>query len=280
MGDQKWASDDAADDLLAGILDETATEAEAEEQRIQAEIEAKKQEEQLKKEEEKRRKRQEAEQRLSAEKERLQEVEKRRTQKMEALRREELIESGEWVPPEEEEEEQEPQQAQDQPPPEATQPPQQGVHPQGHHPHSQHQAPGAAAQYATGEQPVQEIPQKSGKGVMIALTLVILGVIGAGAVAFFVLPDGYEIDGTTYERASYSPSETTTTVVEIGFQALPEEEEEEAAPPSRPSPPPPAATGGGGSSSGSSGATSSDDDDDDDSPSIDLGGSDPFGSGH
>lgn len=274
MGDQKWASDDAADDLLAGILDETATEAEEEEQRIQAEIEAKKQEEQRRKEEEERRKRQEAEQRLSAEKERLQEVEKRRTQKMEALRREELIESGEWVPPEEEEEEEQ-QEAQDQPPPEATQPPQQGAHPHGHphqHPGQHHQTPGAAAaQSATGSQPVEEIPQKSNKGVMVALTLVVLGVIGAGAVAFFVLPEGYEIDATTYERTSFAPSETTTSVVEIGFQALPEEEDDPA-PAARPSPRP-------APSPSPSPAPAQEEEEEDDSPSIDLGGSDPFGSG-
>ena len=47
---QRWASDDDANDLLAGILDETEQDARAEEQRIQAEIQAREAEERRKKE--------------------------------------------------------------------------------------------------------------------------------------------------------------------------------------------------------------------------------------
>lgn len=200
MGQQKWASDDDAGDLLAGILDETATEAEAEQQRIAAEMKAREDEERRLKEEEEARKRAEAEFRLSREKERLQEVEKRRSQKLEALRIEELKESGQWVPPEVE--------TDDQPltaPPTAVQPPPEA-------------RPQPAPQPVVAQAPPSK---KSNVGYLIALVVLLLALGSAGFYAFVVLPDGYEVDSTTYAKTSIAPAEKAITVVELGFAPIP-----------------------------------------------------------
>ncbi len=209
MGNQKWASDDDAGDLLAGILDDTATEAEAEQERIAAEIKARQEEEQRKKEEEEAKKRAEAEARLSAEKERLQQVEKRRTQKLEALRIEDLKESGQWNPPEELSDEKDEKET---PPAAAQRPPQAAAQP-------------APRPMAPAPEP---IPQKSNTGLVIGLAALILAVVGAAVIAFVVLPDGYEVDNTTYAKTTYTPAQSEITVVELGFAPLPEKKVEEA----------------------------------------------------
>lgn len=76
---------DSAGDLLAGILDETAGLAEAEEQRLQAELDAQRRAEEEKKRQEEARKRQDAEARIQEEASRRQQAERKRASMLRAI---------------------------------------------------------------------------------------------------------------------------------------------------------------------------------------------------
>ena len=79
----KWASDDDAGSLLAGILDDTETAAQAEQARLEAAVKAKQEEEERMRLEEEDRKRREAEEKLRSEQSRQEQIKQRRTAKME-----------------------------------------------------------------------------------------------------------------------------------------------------------------------------------------------------
>jgi hypothetical protein len=208
---RKYASDDDAENLLAGILDETEDVAKAEQERIEAEIRAKEDEERRRKEEEERRKKEEAAKRLSAELERLEKVEQRRTEKLKALEIEELKERGEWVDPEEERrklEEKLKKEAELAAMKEAAEQ-------EARRKHAAPQQQRAAAHAAE--------PQKSGSGMMIGLAIGLAVLLAGGGVAFAMV-GGYEIDSATYSKAVFAPKESKVAMVEKGFTPIPKDE--------------------------------------------------------
>jgi hypothetical protein len=205
----KWASDDDAGDLLAGILDDTATEAALEQQRIEADLKAREEEERRRKAAEEERKRLEAEARISAEMDRLEQIEKRRTQKVEALKIEELKASGQWKPPEEPVERKQPDAAAIQ----AAIAAQAAM---------AAPVPQAAAQPMAQAMPMAPEPQ-SKKPVAILGGVVALVVVAAVAVVALA-GGGYELDNTPYTKAVYSPKDSQTLLVEMAFAPLPKPE--------------------------------------------------------
>lgn len=219
MSKRKWASDDDAGDLLAGILNETEVDARAEEERIQREIQAREAEERRRYEMEEARKRQEAEARISAEMERQNQNAERRTQKMEALKIEDLKARGEWVDPEIEaakkraEEEAKRQAAEQQALAEARR---------------------AAAEAKVASEAVMSAApapvaantnskMKFVVGGLIAALLIAAGTLGA------VASGSYEPDVTPYSKVTYSPKDVQVAMVEHGFTLIPKAEPETTA---------------------------------------------------
>lgn len=211
---QKWASDDDAEGLLAGILDETEDVARAEKERLEAEMRAKEEEEKRRAEEEERKRREEAEARLTAERERLEKVEERRTQKMEALRVEELKERGEWVDPEEiarkEAEEAAKREAEAQ---------------RQREERAKEQAALMAAQQAHSAANSPAEQQSSNKGLIIGAVVALVLVVGAG-VTIVALTTGYTADSATYTKTVFTPKEVEVAMVEAGFTPIPKAEPE------------------------------------------------------
>ncbi|MBA2662924.1 MAG: hypothetical protein H0U74_11550 [Bradymonadaceae bacterium] len=206
----KWASDDDAGDLLAGILSDTESDATMEQQRIEAEMNARQEEARRIKESDERQRRAEAEARISAEMDRLQEVEKRRTQKIEALKIEDLKESGQWKPPEEAAEVKQAREAQAQ----MAAAQMAALHaPQ----------PQAPAQQQMAQAPVA-VEKKSNVLPLAILGAVLVLVVGAGGIAFALMTGGYKVDNTAYTKAVYSPKDNQILLVEKGFSPLPKEE--------------------------------------------------------
>lgn len=212
-----WASDDDANDLLAGILSDTEEEAAAEQQRIEAELKAREEEERRQKEEEEARRRAEAEARMTAEMDRQGDLEKRRTMRMEALRIEELKERGEWVDPEVKAAEEEAARREKEA--EAARLAALAAERQAPTPEQQAQAQAAGASS-------QKEPAAS------KTPLIILGVVGALVVALavvFVLlaQGGYEVDQRSYAKVVYQPKDPEVKLVTMSFSPLPKVEEEE-----------------------------------------------------
>ena len=224
---RKYASDDDAENLLAGILDETEDVARAEQERIEAELAAKEAEERRKKEDAARAKKEEAAAKLSAEMERLQKVEQRRTEKLEALKIEELKARGEWIDPEIERKKLEKQiqeEAERKAMEEAAE---------------RKAKKKAAAAFKSEAMPVQAISaeeKKSNNALVLGIVVAVLAAVGAGAA---VVLGGYQPDGATYSKAVFAPKEQTVAVVEKAFTPLPKPEpvvaevEEDTAPTSR-----------------------------------------------
>ena len=96
-GRGNWASDEDASDLLAGILDETATAASAEQQRLADELHEREVAEKAELEAAEARKREQAEAKLSAEADRQAQLQEKRTARLEAIKVEELKAKGETV---------------------------------------------------------------------------------------------------------------------------------------------------------------------------------------
>ncbi len=206
---QKWASDDNADSLLAGILDETEDVARAEQERLEAEMRAKEEEERRKAEEAEQQRRQEAEARLSAERERLEKAEERRTQKLEALRVEELKERGEWIDPAEvarkEAEEAARREAEAQ---------------KAREERAKEQAALLAAQQNLAASQAPGAEQGSNKGLMIGAIVALVLVLAAG-VGIVVLVGGYQPDSATYTKTVFTPKDVEVAMVEAGFTPIP-----------------------------------------------------------
>lgn len=214
----KWASDDDATNLLAGILDETEEVAQAEEARLESELQRRAEAERqraLAKEQERLA---EAERRLAAERERVVAAEQRRTQKMEALRIEDLKERGEWVDPAEiaraEAEEQARREAEAE---------------RARTERAKEQAALIAAQQNLENERLSA-PAKGSSGIaMFALAIamaLLIGGVGTAAVVF----GGYKLDATTYTKSVYRPADQRVTMVEAGFTPLPKPALIEAAP--------------------------------------------------
>ncbi len=201
----KWASDDDANDLLAGILNETADDAAAEEAKVQAEIEAKLEAERSAKAQARAAKLAEADARISAERERQEKLNERRTAKMEALRIEDLKAKGEWVDPAEIARQQAEAEAQ----------------------RRADEARLAAAMAEVTPQPtVQPIatiaPPPSNRGFgAVAVALALLGLIGAVGLTIGLTQSGYELDQTAYAKAVYSPKDTTVGQLDTAFEVIP-----------------------------------------------------------
>lgn len=208
---RKYASDDDAENLLAGILDETEDVAKAEQERIEAELRAKEDEERRKKEDEQRKKKEAAAARLSAELERLEKVEQRRTAKMEALKIEDLKDRGEWIDPEIER-----KKLEDKIKKEAElQAMKEAAEIEARRKAQPQQAAGMSMGSSAPE-------QKSNIGVIIGAVLVAV-LLGGGGLAFAVV-GGYEVDQATYSKAVFAPKDEQVAVVTKGFTPIPQPE--------------------------------------------------------
>lgn len=213
---QRWASDDDANDLLAGILDETESDAKAEEARIQAEIQAREEEERRKREAEEEKKRREAEARISAEMERQNTVQERRTARMEALKIEDLKARGEWVDPAElariqEEEDAKRRKAEEE--------------------QIRREAIAAAAvrevqqqAAATGGPAVAANTNQSNKTMMFGIAGVAALILVAGGV-LLAMSNGYTPDQQQYSKTVFKPKDVTVALVEKGSTPIPKVEE-------------------------------------------------------
>ncbi|QED27025.1 hypothetical protein FRD01_07175 [Microvenator marinus] len=214
MSKRKWASDDDAGDLLAGILDETEMDARAEEERIQREIQAREEEERRRKAQEEERKRQEAEARISAELERQSLNAERRTQKMQALKIEELKERGEWVDPEIEATKQREEEARRQRELEEQ---------------AMAEARKAAAQARVASEAQPNQPTVAANNNSAPVKLIAAGfaaLLVAGVAIFAIASGGYEPDATPYSKVVYSPKTVQVAMVERGFTLIPKAEPE------------------------------------------------------
>ncbi len=200
----KWASDDDASDLLAGILDETEDDAIAEQARLDAELNAKKEEERIALQSAEESRKQEAASKLSAEMNRLEGVEQKRTEKLQAIEVEELKARGEWIDPEIERRRLEEVRQQE-----------------------------ALARAEEQEAAFEDARVPTGHAVNAAvpaaakskLPLIILGVLGvllivAGVAAATIL-GGYSADNTSYAKAVFVPKTPEANLVEKSFTATP-----------------------------------------------------------
>lgn len=214
---ESWASDDNADDLLAGILNDTEEEAADEQRRIEAEIQAKEEAKRLAEEEEAIRRKAEAEARVTAEMDRQGDLEKRRTLRMEALRVEDLKAKGEWVEPVDEA-------AEAAKAAEAERKKQQEQARQAELAAAQH-APSPEQQAAARAAQAQSAPQESKSNKLgIVLGLLVLVAIGLGGALFMMTQNSYEIDQTPYAKTVYQPQDQEVKLVTMGFTPLPKVE--------------------------------------------------------
>ena len=276
---ENWASDEDANDLLTGILDETEEDARSEEEQIEAELEAKRAERRRREKEEEERQRAEAEARITAEKERLESLEKRRTMRQEALRREELAEQGEL---DEESDDHDGGVKTD--PADPSQ--QDSQFREGQQvSRSVEQRQPVEPEDVTVERPgpVSEGSGSSRSGALLALAAVLALVIGAGLTAFVLAQDGYTPDQATYAKSVYEPKEPKNMQVSMGVTPLDraeagEKPEETASPTHQPETMPaddaddddPGTTSGQPSTGGNSGSTKPT------LPDLDDGDFDPF----
>lgn len=215
----KWASDDDAGDLLAGILDDTETAAQAEQARLEAAMRQKKEEQARLQQAEEDRKRHEAEERLRSEQNRQHEIKQRRTAKMEALRVEDLKASGQWVDPaiaERERQEELERQA-------ATS--EKAVLQQQMQQMQQQMTQMAQTQTDHVTAMPAAAPQKKSKAPLIALAAVVVAVIGAAAVIGVMVTQQYQPDATNYPKVALEAVEAKDVVSTAAFTPLPKEEE-------------------------------------------------------
>ncbi len=199
----KWASDDDASDLLAGILDETEDDAIAEQARLDAELQAKKEQERqaLASAEESRK--QEAANKLSAEMNRLEGVNQKRTEKLQAIEVEELKARGEWIDPEVERQKVEALRQQEAEAARIA---------------AQQQAAVAAAAVVPTAGPIQ--PTAKSKLPLIVLGLFAVLVIAGGVIGATMF-GGYSADNTSYAKAVFVPKTPEANLVEKSFTATP-----------------------------------------------------------
>lgn len=216
----KWASDDDAGSLLAGILDETETAAQVEQSRLEAEMKAKQEEERLRKAEEERQRVHEAEQRLNAEHSRQNQLKQRRTERMEALRIEDLKEKGEWIDPAIEQARLAAEEARRV---EESQQHQMEVQMQQMQQQMQQMAqPAANTNQAAAQATATQ--KASSKGPFIALAAVLFMVVAAGAVIGGLMSQQYEPDATNYPKFTMNPVDSEDVVTTAGVTPLPEPE--------------------------------------------------------
>lgn len=193
---KRWASDDEAEDLLAGILDETAAEAADEEERVAARIQSKRAEEERRLEVEAAEKQKKAEARLAAERKRQDEIRERRTQRMRAL---EPVEPQELAMPTEA-------------PPAAEVPAREVV--------SEIDTEPAVETTALSAAPLQPAPHTR-SWRPLAIFAVIAGVLAA--IVAVAAPGSYELDRQQYVKATYAPKEHQDALVEKGYLLVQEE---------------------------------------------------------
>lgn len=212
----QWASDDAADDLLADIFSDTATAAAMEEQRLEADIKRREQEEELKRQQEEQRRLQEAESKLKEEESRQQQLEQRRTARMEAIKVEDLKARGEWVDPAIEEAKKKAEE-------------ERRIREEATRQAEIMTAQKIAEQQARTPEPMpnpaaaQPVAPKS-KAPMIALAAVLIAVIGAGGVIAALTLGSYKIDQTAYAKVTLEPKEAKDLLAVKSFNPLPKEE--------------------------------------------------------
>jgi len=206
---QRWASDDDANDLLAGILDETEDDAKAEEQRIQAQIQARDAEERRLRDAENERKRREAEARISAETERQGHVQERRTARMEALKIEDLKARGEWIDPAILAKEQAEAAAKFREEEDAK--------------IRRDAIAAAAVQSAAAGAPMPANTNTSNTKLYVSLG-VVAAVLLVSVSGLDARSQGYEVDQTAYAKTVFKPKEVAVALVEKGFTPLPKAE--------------------------------------------------------
>ena len=212
----QWASDEAADDLLADIFSDTATAAAMEEQRLEAEIKRREQQEEQRRHEEEQRRLQEAEAKLRDEQQRQNQLEQRRTARMEAIKVEDLKAKGEWVDPAIEEAKRKAEE-------------ERRIREEAARQAEILAEQRLAAQQARDAQapvvaPAQVAPAKSNRGAFIALGAAAVAVLGAGAVIAAMTLGAYQLDPAPYAKITLEPKPTKDMLTVKGFTPLPKEE--------------------------------------------------------
>ncbi|MGM0556780.1 MAG: hypothetical protein ACQEVA_10420 [Myxococcota bacterium] len=265
---EKWASDEDANDLLAGILDETEQDARSEQERIEAELAARDREQRRRQEEQRERKRAEAKARITAEQERLEGLEKRRTLRQEALRIEELEELGEYVEPE---------------PEEASKPSEETLEAQRESDEVEQRREEQRRLRETADMLADETavssPSNTNKMPMIALAAVLALVAGAAIMAFALTQGSYEPDSSTYTKSVYEPREPRDMQVSVGFTPINKVEEASPEKPETRSPRPAPARDNPRPAATTTASEDSEEEDDHEPLIIDDEGFDPFSEG-
>ncbi len=192
---QRWASDD---------------DAKAEEQRIQAQIQARDAEERRLRDAENERKRRESEARISAETERQGHVQERRTARMEALKIEDLKARGEWIDPAILAKEQADAAAKFRDEEDAR---------------IRREAIAAAAVQSAAAVggPISANTNTSNTKLYAGLGVLVAAVV-AFSVALFAMSQGYVADQTAYTKTVFKPKDVAIALVEQGFTPLPKAE--------------------------------------------------------
>lgn len=209
----KWASDEDAGSLLAGILDDTETAAAKEEAALQDNIKAKRERELAEREIAEQRKAEATRQRLEGEAQRQKQLAERRTARMQAIEIEDLKANGQWVDPAE-------QQAAD---PNAGRAEHQTPLPE------EMQAQLEALQERMAElqnQPTHQeqlpVGEASGASPMVwfALAAAIIAVLGGSAVLGAMSLNAYSPDQTSYAKVTLQPKDERQLITQVGIEAI------------------------------------------------------------
>ena len=209
----KWASDEDAGSLLAGILDDTETAAAKEEAALKENIDAKRERERTERELAEQRRAEATRQRLEGEAQRQKQLAERRTARMQAIQIEDLKANGQWVDPAEE-------RAVD---------PNQG--------RAEHQTPlpeEMQAQLEALQERMAELqnqsthPDQAPVGqtneprpmLWLALAAAIIAVLGGSAVLGAMSLNAYSPDQTSYAKVTLQPKDERQLITQVGIEAI------------------------------------------------------------
>lgn len=209
----KWASDEDAGSLLAGILDDTETAAAAEEAALQQNIEAKRAQEQAERERVEQLKAQAARQRIEGEAQRQEQIAKRRTERMKALQIEDLKANGQWVDPVESQ-----SHGVEQSRPEHQTPLPEEMQAQLEALQERMQELQHKSQNPIPAEPVMEQP--AGPMVWLVMAAAIIAVLGGSAVLGAMSLNAYSPDQTSYAKVTLQPRDERQLITQVGIEAI------------------------------------------------------------
>lgn len=178
--------------LLAGILEETQSEADAERERLEADLRKKEEEARLASEAAERQRREEAERRLAEEEQRRRAAAARRAAEEERLRIEDLKARGEWKEPE------------------VAAPAEPAV------------APRRNSMTAEVAQIQAQAKKKQNRAVAFAIAATVLLIGGGGAAFYFTKMVEYVDSTTAYSKSSASTIAIDDAIARVGFNPIPD----------------------------------------------------------